>query len=152
MLHNCTQRLQGLIYMKSKDRWRGWKWQRDQLPNQTPFFPNPVCPHPRKLWPCIETAWLSADQPVSAVALWYQEWRVLRGGAGKWPQKPSVAVWEWGYLPCSLRWGLISHVACACIRLCVPIQVQNPHTHSWCRSLRGEECACGSSRTNEVCL
>lgn len=90
------------------------------------LFTNLVCPHPWKLWPCTETTWLSADLPVSAAALWYQEWRVLRGGAGKWPQKPSVADREWGYLPCSLRWGLISHVACACIH--IPIQV---HKHTY---------------------
>lgn len=135
--------------MKSKDQWRGGGNVISYQPNS--LFTNPVCPHPWKLWPRIETTWLSADQPVSAAALWYQEWRVLRGGAGKWPQKPSVTVREWGYLPCSLRWRLISHVACACIHTSVQLH-KHTYTHSWCRSLRAEECACVSWGTNEVCL
>lgn len=30
--------------MKGEDRWRGWKWQRDQLPNQTVFYSHCVPP------------------------------------------------------------------------------------------------------------
>lgn len=130
MLHNRTQRLQRSDFHEKRGSVEGGKMAMWSVTKPNSLFTNPVCPHPWKLWPCIETTWLSADQPVSAAALWYEEWRVLRGGAGKWPQKPSVAVWEWGYLPCSLRWGLISHVACACIRMCMPIQVQHTHIHT----------------------
>lgn len=126
MLHNRTQRLQRSDFHEKQGSVEGGLGGNVISYQPNSLFTNPVCPHPWKLWPCIETTWLSADQPVSAAALWYQEWRVLRGGAGKWSQKPSVAVREWGYLPCSLRWRLISHVACACIHTSVQL-----HKHAY---------------------
>lgn len=42
----------------------------------------PVCPHPCKLWPCIETTLLSTDEPESAGALWWQGRKVWAEGWG----------------------------------------------------------------------
>lgn len=66
----APKHIRGLIYMENWGSVEGVKTR--SVTELNSIFTNPVCPHPRKLWPCIETAWLSADWLGSAAALWYQ--------------------------------------------------------------------------------
>lgn len=132
----------------------GRKLQCDHLPNSF-FRTNPVCPPPttpENSDPALKQADCQQSGPWVQQLFDSRSGGLLRGGAGKWPQKPSVAVWEWGYLPCPLRWALIS--ACGmCAHMLLHADACAQHAHKgWCRSWRGEVCVCGSWWTNEVCL
>lgn len=139
--------------MKGEDQWRRWKMATWSVTEPNSVFTNPVCPLPWKPRPCIETAWLSADRPVSAAALWYREWGVKE--EGRMATKAFC---------CSLGVRLPALLSAVGSNFTYHLDVHaytygkisaKPHTlslsntltpiDSCCRSLRGKKCACGSS-------
>lgn len=138
-----------LISMKGEDRWRGWKWQRDQLPNPTVFY-SPCLP------PLLETLTLHWNGLIVSRPAGECSSSLIAGGegfkmrGGEAPTKAFCSSRGVG-LPALLSAVGSDFMCCMCWPKCNQ-PPPSPKTYSWCRSLRGEDCACGSSWTNEVCF